>query len=100
MDCRNHHKDFCECFGESSRKYRQQRSKNNRDNMIEWLDKNKINYELTNMNGIVLLTSEKHQAYLSLATGIFEKKKIRLKGKGQWHRLSASRVRKEFKKNK
>jgi hypothetical protein len=68
--------------------------------MIEWLEKNQINYELTNTKGIVLLTSENHQAYLSLATPINEKKKIRLKGKGQWHRIPADRVRKEFKKRK
>lgn len=100
MDCDNCHKDFCDCFKKSQREYRLQRSENIRRKMIEWLDKNQINYELTNTEGIALLTSENHQAYLSLATAINEKKKIRLKGKRQWHRISASRVKKEFKKKK
>ena len=100
MDCSNCHKDFCDCFKRSQREYRLQKSRNTRDNMIKWLEKNKINYELTNMDGIVLLTSKEHQAYLSLATAINEKKKIRLKGKTEWHCISASRVKKEFKINK
>ena len=99
MSC-NCIKDFCECFKKSQREYRLQRSENIRSKMIEWLDKNQINYELTNIEGIALLTSENYQAYLSLATTTTEKKKIRLKGKRQWHRISASRVKKEFKKKK
>ena len=100
MDCNNCIKDFCPCVSKSIAEYRLERSDKIRNKMIEWLEKNQINYKLTNTKGIVLLTSENHQAYLSLATPINEKKKIRLKGKGQWHRIPADRVRKEFKKRK
>jgi hypothetical protein len=100
MDCDNCIKDFCACVSKALAEDRKERSDKIRNKMIEWLEKNQINYELTNTKGIALLTSDNHQAYLSLATSIYEKKKIRLKGKGQWHRISADRVRKEFKKNK
>lgn len=100
MDCDNCIKDFCACVSKGLAEYRLERSNKIRNKMIEWLEKNQINYELTNTKGIALLTSDNHQAYLSLATPLNEKKKIRLKGKRQWHRISASRVRKEFKKKK
>ena len=100
MDCDNCIKDFCPCVSKSIAEYRLEQSDKTRNKMIEWLEKNHINYEFTKTKGIVLLTSENHQAYLSLATHINEKKRVRLKGKRQWHRISASRVKKEFKKKK
>jgi len=90
--------DYCKCLKKSLREYRLQETENTRNKMIEWLEKNQINYELTKIKGIVLLTSENHQAYLSLATPINEKKKIRLKGKGKWYRISSTRIKKEFAK--
>jgi len=80
------------------REYRLQKSENIRSKMIEWLNKNNIDYEFTKTEGIVLLTSKNHQAFLSLATSINEKKKVRLKGKGKWYRISSARVIKEFAK--
>jgi len=90
--------DYCKCLKKSLREYRLQKTENTRNKMIEWLEKNQINYEPTNTKGIVLLTSENHQAYLSLATQINEKKRVRLKGKGKWYRISSTRIKKEFAK--
>ena len=90
--------DYCKCLKKSLREYRLQRSENIRSKMIEWLNKNNIDYEFTKTEGIVLLTSKNHQAFLSLATSINEKKKVRLKGKGKWYRISSARVIKEFTK--
>jgi hypothetical protein len=96
MDCNNCIKDFCPCVSKSIAEYRLEQSNKIRNKMIEWLEKNQINYELTKTKGIVLLTSDNHQAYLSLATRINEKKKVRLKGKGKWYEISSTRIKKEF----
>jgi len=81
----------------SMREEKRRKKEKNYDLMISWLENNNINYELTKVYAVALLTSEKHQAYMSLSTAPTTKRKVRLKGTRKWHLVSEARIKKEFK---
>lgn len=81
----------------SIREEKRRKKEKNYDLMISWLENNNINYELTKVCAVALLTSEQHQAYMSLSTAPTSKRKVRLKGNNKWHLVSAARIKKEFK---
>jgi hypothetical protein len=80
----------------SIREDKRRKKEKNYDLMILWLENNSINYQLTKVYAVALLTSEKYQAYMSLSTAPTSKRKIRMKGKRTWHLVSATRIKKEF----
>ena len=76
----------------SIREEKRKKKEKNYDLMISWLEDNKISYELTKVYAVVLLTSEQHQAYMSLSTAPTTKRKVRMKGNRKWHLVSAARI--------